>query len=70
MHNTKKERPTINLGILRKHLQIYSDDYEVSFGGLEFYRPKETDRINKIVNIEFSQAVYLNDQGDVVVENH
>ena len=70
MDNTKKEMPTINLGVLRKHLEIYSDDYEVSFSGLEFYRPKETDRENKIVNIEFSQTVYLNAQGDVVVENH
>lgn len=70
MDKSKKEIPTINLGLLRKYLEIYSDDYEVSFGGLEFYRPKEVDRVNKVINIEFNQTVYQDEQGNVVVQNH
>ncbi len=48
-------------------LEAYKDDKELFFGGLEFYRLK--DRGDDIVQVEFRQTVYLNDQGKVVVEN-
>lgn len=70
MNTTNKEMPTVNLGLLRKQLEIYSDDYEVYFGGLEFFRPKEIDQVNKIVQIQFNQTVYQDEQGNAVVQNH
>lgn len=63
-----KKVPTITVGQLKEELALYSDDTELSFSGLEFYRLKM--RGDKLVQVEFNQSVYLNDKGDVVVENH
>ena len=45
----------MELGTLREHLKLFSDDHEVIFGNgnLEFYRTKL--RGEKLVQIEFSQ---------------
>lgn len=59
--------PTITVGILKQHLAAFPDDYELSFGGLAFYRLKQ--RGPGLVLCEFEQQVYLNDAGRVVVEN-
>ena len=68
MDNNKKQLPTITVGELRSHLKVYSDDYEISFSGLEFLQVKS--RGAKLIQIEFSQSVYQDEQGDVVVQNH
>lgn len=62
-----KKTPTITVGELKEKLSNFSDDTELSFSGLEFYRLKI--RGDKLVQIEFNQPVYLNDKGYVVVEN-
>lgn len=59
--------PTISVGDLRRHLEPFGDDWEVSFSGLKFFRTKA--RGPKLVQIEFEQVVYLDEQGHVVVEN-
>jgi hypothetical protein len=59
--------PTITVGRLRRELQEYDDDTELSFGGLEFQRVKS--RGNNLAQIEFNQLVYLDSSGRVVVQN-
>lgn len=63
----KQEYPTITVGQLRQELAEYPDHFDISFSGLRFYRVKP--RSPNLVQIEFDQMVYLNDSGDVVVEN-
>lgn len=57
---TEKKMPyfSITVGELRKHLELFSDDYELFFGSgnLEFYRTKS--RGDKLVQIEFSQNTW------------
>jgi len=48
-------------------LKKYPPDREMYFGGLDFYRFKDRDAV---LQVEFSQTVYKNENGDVVVENH
>lgn len=64
---SNENRKTITVGELRQALSLYSDDTELSFGGLEFYRLKS--RGDKLAQIEFNQPVYLDSSGRVVVEN-
>jgi hypothetical protein len=59
---------SITVGMLKQHLDSYSDDDELDFGGLTFYRLKR--RGPKLVQVEFSQSVYRDAQGRVVVDNH
>ena len=59
--------PTITIGDLKAALEIYPDNYSLDFSGLTFYRLKK--RGEKLVQVEFNQQVYLNDEGLVVVEN-
>ena len=63
----KKEKTNITLGEFRQHLEAYPDDYEIYFSGLDFYRIKQ--RGEKLIQVEFNQQVYLDEQGNVVVEN-
>lgn len=62
-----ENRKSITVGELRRALSLYEDDTELSFGGLEFYRVKS--RGENLAQIEFNQPVYLNSDGQVVVEN-
>lgn len=64
---SKKEYPTITVGELIDHLQIFPRDFNIDFCGLEFYRLKQ--RGLKSVQMEFNQPVYLDEKGSVVVEN-
>lgn len=64
---TARTPRTITVGILREHLAIYPDDYELDFSGLEFYRLKQ--RGPELVQVEFSEQVYRDRSGRVVVEN-
>ncbi|WP_421173899.1 hypothetical protein [Aeromonas enteropelogenes] len=58
----------ITVGELKRQLALWSDDTEVSFSGLDFYRLKG--RGEKLVQIEFNQMVYKDKQsGKVVIEN-
>ncbi|WP_264564821.1 hypothetical protein [Flavobacterium sp. N3904] len=52
---------------LIEQLKVENQDLEVDFGGLDFYRLKDR---GGFLHIEFSQTVYLDDEGFVVVENH
>jgi len=63
----KKEIPTITLGRLREELSQWPDDTEISFSGLTWYQPKQ--RGENLVQIEFNELVYLDEEGRVVVQN-
>jgi hypothetical protein len=58
----------ITIGELKVHLAVFADADELYFGGLEFYRTKL--RGPGLVQVEFSQTVYQDGHGNVVVENH
>ena len=62
-----KKPQTITVGMLREHLAVYPDHYEVDFSGLEFYRLKQ--RGPELVQVEFSEQVYRDKTGRVVVES-
>ena len=51
----------------REHLAVYPDHYEVDFSGPEFYRLKQ--RGPELVQVEFSEQVYRDKTGRVVVES-
>ena len=59
--------PKMTVVELRKHFEGIPDDWTVDFSGLDFYRVKRRDE--KHVQIEFSQPVYLDSVGRVIVEN-
>lgn len=61
------QKPTCTVGELKKHLEIYPDDMELNFGGLDFYRVKM--RGENILQIEFEQVVYKNESGKIIVES-
>ena len=63
---TRKES-RITIAALIKMLNAYPDKSELYFGGLEFYRLKDR---GAYVQVEFSQSVYQDDQGLVIIENH
>lgn len=52
---------------LIEQLKVEDQNLEICFGGLDFLRLKDR---GGCLQIEFSQSVYLNDEGYVVVENH
>jgi len=58
----------ITVGDLRRRLEAFPDDAEVSFGGLTFYQLRT--RGPNLVLIEFSQTVYRTDDGKLVVKDH
>jgi hypothetical protein len=53
--------------MLKQMLEIYPDDYELDFSGLEFYRLKQ--RGPELLQVEFNELVYRDGTGRVVVEN-
>lgn len=60
------EPPTIELGQLLDQLAGLPRSTRVSFGGLRFYRVKH--RGDDLVQIEFNEQVFLDEQGRVVVQ--
>ena len=48
-------------------LQKEDQDKELVFSGLDFYRLKDR---GDIVQVEFSQTVFKDNTGKVIVENH
>lgn len=61
------EKNTITVGQLKEQLKTFSDDMTLDFGGLEFYRLKA--RGENLLQVEFSQTVYTDSSGNVIVEN-
>ena len=61
------KNPSITIGELKERLTIYPDHYTIDFSGLDFYRLKQ--RGEDHVQVEFSQQVYLNSEGRVVVDS-
>jgi hypothetical protein len=52
---------------LIERLKVEDQDLEVYFGGLEFYRLKDR---GGVLQVEFNQSVYPDEQGFVIVEDH
>jgi len=63
-----KKAPTITIGELREHIAGLPEHFTIDFGGLTFYRIKQ--RAPTHVQMEFSQSVYLDEAGNVEVDNH
>lgn len=59
---------TVTIGDFKAELDKYPDHCELHFSGLDFYRLKR--RGDSTVQVEFSQTVYKDKTGRVVVENH
>lgn len=62
-----KHRP-ITVGSLIDALSVHNPDDIVDFGPLHFYRLKQ--RGPGVVQAEFNESMYLDDEGNVVVESH
>lgn len=52
---------------LIEQLKVEDPNLEVYFGGLDFYRLKDR---GGVLQVEFSQTVFLDDEGLVVVQNN
>jgi hypothetical protein len=57
----------ITVGDMKRQLEVFNDDDELSFCGLDFYRLKR--RGEGLVQVEFDQQVYKDSDGRVVIEN-
>ncbi len=57
----------VNVKQLIEMLKVEGQNLEVYFGGLELYRLKDR---GGVLQFEFNQSVYPDEQGFVVVENH
>jgi hypothetical protein len=63
-----KNRPRlITVFELKAELNVFPNDMEIDFSGLDFYRLKQ--RGDNLVQVEFNQQVYRNQEGNVVVDN-
>ncbi len=58
---------TITVKELIERLKIENPDSEVYFGGLDFYRLKDR---GGVLQVEFNQSVYPDENGKIVIENH
>jgi hypothetical protein len=63
-----KYKPSITVGDFKEMLNAYDDDMWLDFSMLDFYRLKQ--RADDLVQVEFNQTVYRDEEGNVVVENH
>lgn len=57
----------ITVGQLKSQLEAFRDDDVLEFGGLDFYRLKR--RGAQIVQVEFNQQVYIDENDQVQVDN-
>lgn len=57
----------ITVGEFKEHLDMYEDEDELYFSGLDFYRLKQ--RGPSLVQVEFNQSVYVDDNDNVQVQN-
>ncbi|WP_100637250.1 hypothetical protein [Marinomonas sp. ef1] len=58
---------TITVSDLKKMLELYDNDFEISFSGLDFHRLKT--RGPKLVQVEFNEVIYRNSEGKMVLES-
>ncbi len=58
---------TITVGELIEQLLLEDKELTVYFGGLDFYRLKDR---GGVLQIEFNQTVYKDENGKVIIENH
>ncbi len=59
---------SITVGELKQELSVFSDDCELDFGELDFYRL--TDRGSKCVQVEFDQMIIKDSKtGKIEVHN-
>lgn len=63
-----KQEPMITVGDMIDYLKLYDRNMNLDFSTLDFYRLKQ--RSPDIIQVEFNQTVYRDEQGRVVVENH
>jgi hypothetical protein len=63
----KQQEPLMTVGELIDQLSVFDRDSEVNFSGLDFYRLKN--RGPKLVQVEFNQVFYRDEQGQVVIQN-
>jgi hypothetical protein len=63
----KEEENRITVGDLVKQLSVFDQSKELFFGGLEFYRLKDR---GEHVQVEFSETVYRDNTGKIVIENN
>ncbi|MCI5146484.1 MAG: hypothetical protein D3923_13390 [Candidatus Electrothrix sp. AR3] len=70
MPKKPKNEDLMTVGELKERLEGYSDDTKIFFGcnSLTFYRLKL--RGEKFLQMEFTQTVYDDKEGNVYVENH
>ena len=64
----ENEDSGVTVGDLKRYLEGCPDDMTIFMGGLTFYRFKR--RSEKILQMEFNQTVYLDDNGQVLVDDH
>jgi hypothetical protein len=64
----KKYKPSITVGDFKDMLNAYDDDMWLDFSMLDFCRLKQ--RADNLVQVEFNQSVYRDNEGNVVVDNH
>ena len=62
-----KPLPTITVGELRADLALWNDSDLISFSGLTYARVKG--RGAQLAQVEFNELVYLDESGNVVVQN-
>lgn len=57
----------ITVGELKKQLNLYSNDTEISFSGLDFYRLRK--RGDNLVQVEFNQLIYKDNAGKIIISD-
>ncbi|MCV6612893.1 MAG: hypothetical protein OIF55_19225 [Amphritea sp.] len=63
----QKQLPNITVRELKQLLSAHPDDMELDFSTLDFYRLKR--RGPNVIQVEFNQIVYRDEQGNVCVDN-
>lgn len=63
----KKQLPLITVGEFKEQLKGIDDNMKLDFSSLDFYRLKR--RSDTLIQVEFNQMVYRDDEGNVQVDN-
>lgn len=58
----------ITVGELKSQLDAFDNNHEIDFSGLDFYRLKL--RGISLVQVEFNQTVYVDQNDKVQIDNH
>lgn len=57
----------ITVGQMKRELELFDDDMELGFCGLDFYRLKK--RGEDLVQVEFDQQVTIDNEGRVIIDD-